>query len=41
VLGVLIDDPRPLVLPHVSAHPPSYGFPAGHPPMTTFSAWRC
>jgi signal transduction histidine kinase len=36
VLGVLIDDPRPLVLPDVSAHPRSYGFPAGHPPMTTF-----
>src|SRR5829696_4857561 len=36
VLGVLIEDPRPLVLPDVSAHPRSYGFPAGHPPMTTF-----
>jgi signal transduction histidine kinase len=36
VLGVLIEDPRPLVLPNVSAHPRSYGFPAGHPPMTTF-----
>jgi signal transduction histidine kinase len=36
VLGLLIDDPRPLVLPNVSAHPRSYGFPAGHPPMTTF-----
>jgi signal transduction histidine kinase len=36
VLGVLIDDPKPLVLPDVSAHPRSYGFPAGHPPMTTF-----
>ena len=36
VLGVLIDDPRPLVLPDVNAHPRSYGFPAGHPPMTTF-----
>jgi signal transduction histidine kinase len=36
VLGVLIDDPRPLVLSDVGAHPRSYGFPAGHPPMTTF-----
>src|SRR5687768_18008144 len=36
VLGVLIDDPRPLGLADVSAHPRSYGFPAGHPPMMPF-----
>jgi signal transduction histidine kinase len=36
VLGVLIDDPRPLRLADVGAHPHSYGFPAHHPPMTTF-----
>ena len=36
VLGLLIDDPRPLVLDDVSAHPRSYGFPAGHPRMRTF-----
>jgi signal transduction histidine kinase len=36
VLGLLIDDPRPLVLPDVGMHPRSYGFPAGHPPMKTF-----
>jgi len=36
VLGVLIDDPRPLRLDDVGAHPQSYGFPPGHPPMTTF-----
>jgi GAF domain-containing protein len=36
VLGVLIKDPRPLRLPDVGKHPQSYGFPAGHPPMTTF-----
>ena len=36
VLGVLIDDPRPLRLPDVGKHPHSYGFPAGHPPMTSF-----
>src|SRR5215203_6185488 len=36
ILGVLIEEPRPLVLADVGAHPRSYGFPAGHPPMTTF-----
>jgi signal transduction histidine kinase len=36
VLGVLIDDPRPLRLPDVSQHPLSYGFPTNHPPMRTF-----
>ena len=36
VLGVLIQDPRPLRLPDVSCHPESYGFPAGHPAMHSF-----
>jgi GAF domain-containing protein len=36
VLGVLIDDPRPLRLTDVTAHPQSSGFPAGHPPMGSF-----
>jgi signal transduction histidine kinase len=36
VLGVLIAEPRPLRLDDVSAHPRSYGFPPGHPKMTTF-----
>jgi signal transduction histidine kinase len=36
VLGVLIHDPKPLRLADVGAHPRSYGFPAGHPAMTTF-----
>ncbi len=36
VLGVLIDDPRPLRLADVGLHPQSYGFPAGHPPMRSF-----
>jgi signal transduction histidine kinase len=36
VLGLLIDDPRPLRLDDVSAHPRSYGFPLNHPPMSTF-----
>src|SRR4051812_27252999 len=36
VLGVLISDPRPLRLRDVGTHPQSYGFPLGHPPMTSF-----
>lgn len=36
VLGLLISDPEPLRLDDVGAHPLSYGFPPGHPPMTTF-----
>lgn len=36
VLGVLIDDPRPLRLSDVGQHPQSYGFPMGHPPMHSF-----
>jgi signal transduction histidine kinase len=36
VLGLLIDDPQPLLLADVSSHPRSYGFPEGHPPMGTF-----
>jgi signal transduction histidine kinase len=36
VLGELIRDPQPLRLPDVGAHPRSYGFPIGHPPMQTF-----
>jgi signal transduction histidine kinase len=36
LLGVLIDEPRPLRLDDVGDHPRSYGFPPGHPPMRTF-----
>jgi signal transduction histidine kinase len=36
VLGELIRRPEPLRLPNVTDHPRSYGFPPGHPPMTTF-----
>ncbi|MBV9166263.1 MAG: GAF domain-containing sensor histidine kinase [Solirubrobacterales bacterium] len=36
VLGVLINDPRPLRLAQVGDHPKSYGFPAGHPAMGSF-----
>ena len=36
ILGLLILDPRPLRLPDLHAHPDSFGFPPGHPPMTSF-----
>jgi signal transduction histidine kinase len=36
ILGVLIEDPRPLRLDSVGDDPRSYGFPPGHPPMETF-----
>ena len=36
VLGKLIRDPAPLRLNDLLAHPDSYGFPPGHPPMHTF-----
>ena len=36
VLGELIRNPKPLRLPDVARHPRSYGFPPGHPPMTSF-----
>jgi two-component system, NarL family, sensor histidine kinase DevS len=36
VLGLLIDEPRPIRLADISAHPASYGFPANHPPMHSF-----
>lgn len=36
VLGVLIDDPKPIRLDNISHHPDSVGFPANHPPMRTF-----
>jgi len=36
ILGVLIDTPRPLRIPSVGEHPKSYGFPPGHPPMSSF-----
>ena len=36
ILGVLIESPEPLRLPAVGEHPKSYGFPPGHPPMSTF-----
>jgi signal transduction histidine kinase len=36
VLGLLIDDPRPLRMPDITKHPKSYGFPPNHPPMHSF-----
>ena len=36
VLGLLILDARPIRLPDLTAHPDSFGFPPGHPPMTSF-----
>jgi signal transduction histidine kinase len=36
VLGLLIEQPQPLRLSNVGDHPRSFGFPPGHPPMTSF-----
>ncbi|MDP9867817.1 MULTISPECIES: sensor histidine kinase [Streptosporangium] len=36
LLGLLIKEPQPLRLAHISDHPESYGFPPGHPPMGSF-----
>jgi signal transduction histidine kinase len=36
LLGLLIDEPRPIRLHDIAAHPSSYGFPEHHPPMSSF-----
>jgi len=36
ILGLLIVDPAPIRLPDLNLHPDSYGFPPGHPAMTSF-----
>ncbi|MBB1160352.1 GAF domain-containing protein, partial [Amycolatopsis dendrobii] len=36
LLGLVIDDAKPLRLEEISAHPASVGFPANHPPMHSF-----
>lgn len=36
ILGLLITEPHPLRLHDLTAHPKSYGFPANHPPMSSF-----
>lgn len=36
ILGLLIQEPRPLRLPDLTQHVASYGFPEGHPAMRSF-----
>ena len=36
ILGLLIEDPRPLRIADIGSHGRSYGFPAAHPPMRGF-----
>ena len=36
VLGLLMDDPKPIRLDDIRRHPASVGFPPDHPPMRTF-----
>ncbi|MCQ4118064.1 sensor histidine kinase [Rhodococcus tibetensis] len=36
LLGLLINDPRPVRLSNLSRHPASVGLPPGHPPMNSF-----
>lgn len=36
ILGLLIDEARPLRLIDLTQHPKSYGFPPNHPPMKSF-----
>lgn len=36
LLGLIIDRPEPLRLHDIAEHPASYGFPDGHPPMSSF-----
>ncbi len=36
VLGVLIDNPKPIRLDEIAQHPSSVGFPPNHPPMRGF-----
>ncbi|AOW93320.1 histidine kinase [Rhodococcus sp. WMMA185] len=36
LLGLLIDDPRPVRIADLAEHPASIGFPPNHPPMKSF-----
>ena len=36
ILGLLILQPKAVRLPDLTAHPESFGFPPGHPPMKSF-----
>ncbi|WP_344846734.1 sensor histidine kinase [Kribbella ginsengisoli] len=36
ILGLLVDHPTPIRLTDLAGHPSSFGFPANHPPMSSF-----
>jgi signal transduction protein with GAF and PtsI domain len=36
VVGLIVEEPRPLRIGDLRAHWSSFGFPAGHPPMSSF-----
>ncbi len=36
VLGLLITDPKPLRVAQIGSHPDTFGFPPGHPSMSSF-----
>jgi signal transduction histidine kinase len=36
LLGLIIRENRTFRIPHIAAHPESYGFPPNHPPMESF-----
>jgi signal transduction histidine kinase len=36
LLGLIIQEQRPLRIPDINTHPRRYGFPPNHPPMTSF-----
>ncbi len=36
LLGLIIRENRTVRIPEIAAHPESYGFPANHPPMSSF-----
>ena len=36
ILGLLIREPKPIRIDRIAHHPRSVGFPANHPPMTSF-----
>jgi GAF domain-containing protein len=36
LLGLIIREARSYRIPNIAAHPDSSGFPANHPPMTSF-----
>ena len=36
ILGLLIQEPKPIRITNIADHPKSFGFPANHPPMKSF-----